>query len=61
MAGTFQLVPFLYRQTHEGDVRAETAEYWEAGNRMKLVKNMFKKLTGKENDESDLNKTVELD
>ncbi|MFB7814928.1 pyridoxamine 5'-phosphate oxidase family protein [Paenibacillus chitinolyticus] len=41
-------------------VKAETAEYWEAGNRMKLVKNMFKKLTGNENDESDLNKTVEL-
>lgn len=41
-------------------VKAETAEYWETGSKLKMVTHLFKRLTGKNTEESDLNKTVEL-
>lgn len=41
-------------------VKAETAEYWETGSKIKTVAHLFKRLTGKDTSESDLNKTVEL-
>ncbi|WP_068776562.1 pyridoxamine 5'-phosphate oxidase family protein [Paenibacillus sp. FJAT-26967] len=41
-------------------IKAETAEYWEAGNKTKMVKNLLRKITGKDSDDMDLNKTVEL-
>ncbi|GIQ70502.1 general stress protein [Xylanibacillus composti] len=41
-------------------VKAETAEYWEMGNRTKLVKELYKKLTGKKSDDSRLNEIVDL-
>ncbi|MED5018681.1 pyridoxamine 5'-phosphate oxidase family protein [Paenibacillus chibensis] len=42
-------------------IKAETAEYWETGNKTKMVKTLFERLTGKESEETDLNKTVDLD
>lgn len=41
-------------------IKAETAEYWETGNKTKMVKNLFKKMAGKDSGEMDMNKTVEL-
>lgn len=41
-------------------VKAEWAEYWETGNKTKMVKQLFSKITGKGSDESNLNQTVEL-
>ncbi|MBP2002252.1 general stress protein 26 [Paenibacillus shirakamiensis] len=41
-------------------VKAETAEYWEAGKKIKLVKHLFQKMTGKESEDAELNNTVEL-
>ncbi|MCA1293105.1 pyridoxamine 5'-phosphate oxidase family protein [Paenibacillus sp. alder61] len=41
-------------------IRAETAEYWETGSKIKMVKRLFSKLTGTES-EMELNKTVDLD
>ncbi|ASS67609.1 pyridoxamine 5'-phosphate oxidase family protein [Paenibacillus sp. RUD330] len=40
-------------------VKAETAEYWETGNKAKMVAQLFKKMTGKQ-EHMDMNKTVEL-
>lgn len=42
-------------------VQAETAEYWETGNKTKMVKKIFTKLTGKGSDDTELNKTVDLE
>ncbi|MFC3799089.1 pyridoxamine 5'-phosphate oxidase family protein [Cohnella sp. GCM10012308] len=41
-------------------VRAETAEYWETGSKMKMVTHLFQRLTGHDRPDSDLNKTVDL-
>jgi len=41
-------------------VRAETAEYWETGNKFKTALHLFKRLAGKDADASDMNKTVNL-
>ncbi|MVP00658.1 pyridoxamine 5'-phosphate oxidase family protein [Paenibacillus lutrae] len=41
-------------------IKAETAEYWEAGNKTKIVKKLWKKITGNDSDDVGLNKTVEL-
>lgn len=41
-------------------IKAESAEYWETGNKTKMVKQLFSKITGKGSDESDLNHTVDL-
>ncbi|GAB6991051.1 pyridoxamine 5'-phosphate oxidase family protein [Paenibacillus pini] len=41
-------------------IKAETAEYWETGNKTKMVKSLFKKMTGKGSDDIDLNETVDL-
>lgn len=41
-------------------IRAETAEYWETGSKIKMVKRLLSKLTGTES-ETELNKTVDLD
>ena len=41
-------------------VRADTAEYWETGNKVKMMKRLFQKMTGKESDDTNLNKTVDL-
>ncbi|WP_088006862.1 pyridoxamine 5'-phosphate oxidase family protein [Indiicoccus explosivorum] len=43
-------------------VTAETAEYWESGNKLKAVKNFAKKLTSDERmgDDSDMNETVDF-
>ncbi|MCC3372504.1 pyridoxamine 5'-phosphate oxidase family protein [Cohnella sp. REN36] len=41
-------------------VKAETAEYWETGSKIKMVAHLFKRLTGRDVSESDLNKTVEM-
>src|SRR5690554_2481597 len=41
-------------------VKAETAEYWEMGNRMKLVKQLYNKLSGHKSEESDTNHIVDL-
>ncbi|MDN7246394.1 pyridoxamine 5'-phosphate oxidase family protein [Planococcus shenhongbingii] len=44
-------------------VSAETAEYWETGNKLKSAAKFVKKLTTKEtmDEDSDLNETVEFD
>lgn len=44
-------------------VTADTAEYWESGNPMKMVKKFAKKLTTDETlrDDNELNKTVDFD
>ncbi|MDF2836968.1 MAG: ral stress protein [Paenibacillus sp.] len=36
-------------------VKAETAEYWDSGNKFKLIKFMFDRLLGKNTEGSDLN------
>ena len=43
-------------------VEAETAEYWESGNKLKAVKKFAKKLTSNESmgDDNDMNDTVEF-
>ncbi|WP_334076871.1 pyridoxamine 5'-phosphate oxidase family protein [Paenibacillus sanfengchensis] len=40
-------------------IKAETAEYWETGSKIKMVKRLFSKLTGTES-KTELNKTVDL-
>lgn len=40
-------------------VKAEAAEYWETGNKFKMVKKMFSRMTGGDSDTS-LNRTVDL-
>lgn len=41
-------------------VKVDTAEYWEMGNRMKLVKQLYNKLTGNKSDEADMNEIIDL-
>ncbi|HIW34564.1 MAG TPA: pyridoxamine 5'-phosphate oxidase family protein [Candidatus Paenibacillus intestinavium] len=41
-------------------VKADTAEYWEMGNWTKVVKELMNKLTGKQSEESDINRVVDL-
>ncbi len=41
-------------------VKAETAEYWEMGNRMKFVKQLYNKLSGHKSKEADTNQIVDL-
>jgi len=40
-------------------VNTEAAEYWETGNTTKSVKQVLKKVVGKD-DENEINKTVDL-
>ena len=42
-------------------VKAEAAEYWETGNFTKKVAFLYKRMTGKSSDSTDLNETIELD
>ena len=41
-------------------VNAETAEYWDSGNKFKMVKFLFNRLMGKNTEGTDMNKIVEL-
>ncbi|MNN52133.1 hypothetical protein D3C81_1668130 [compost metagenome] len=41
-------------------VQADTAEYWETGNIVKMVKQLFSKLTGSDSSDAEINKTVDL-
>jgi len=41
-------------------VKAETAEYWDTGNKMKFVKQIINKLTGKGSENTNLNNIVNL-
>lgn len=41
-------------------VNAETAEYWDSGNKFKMVKFLFNRLMGKNTEGTELNQTVEL-
>nr|WP_145162390.1 pyridoxamine 5'-phosphate oxidase family protein [Paenibacillus terrae] len=42
-------------------VQAEAAEYWDAGNKFKMARFLFRRLTGKSNEGTNMNRTVELD
>ncbi|MNI91650.1 hypothetical protein D3C73_1493480 [compost metagenome] len=42
-------------------VHADTAEYWETGSKIKLVKKLFSKITGSDSNDTELNKTVDLE
>ncbi|WP_138494871.1 pyridoxamine 5'-phosphate oxidase family protein [Paenibacillus pinistramenti] len=42
-------------------VKAEAAEYWDSGNKFKMVKFMFRRMMGKNTEGTDINKTVELE
>lgn len=42
-------------------VEAETAEYWDAGNRFKMAKFLFRRLLGRNTEGTDINRIVELD
>lgn len=39
---------------------AETAEYWDSGNKFKMVQFMFRRLLGKNTEGTDINQIVEL-
>lgn len=41
-------------------VKAETAEYWEMGNKLKLVKQIYNKLTGNKSEGAELNQIIDL-
>ena len=41
-------------------VKAETAEYWDSGNKLKMVKFMFRRLLGRNTEGTDINQIVEL-
>ncbi|MBM7568574.1 pyridoxamine 5'-phosphate oxidase family protein [Paenibacillus sacheonensis] len=41
-------------------VNADTAEYWDAGNKFKMVKYLFRRLAGKETEGTEMNHVVEL-
>ncbi|MBD2864943.1 pyridoxamine 5'-phosphate oxidase family protein [Paenibacillus oceani] len=41
-------------------VKAETAEYWDSGNKFKLAKFLFRRLLGKNNEGTDINRIVEI-
>ncbi|WJH35817.1 pyridoxamine 5'-phosphate oxidase family protein [Paenibacillus sp. CC-CFT747] len=42
-------------------VEAEAAEYWETGNKTKLMKRMLAKLTGRDPSNSEVNRTLDLE
>ncbi|MNJ59793.1 hypothetical protein D3C77_554920 [compost metagenome] len=41
-------------------VNAETAEYWDSGNKFKMVKFLFRRMLGKNTEGTDMNQTVNL-
>jgi general stress protein 26 len=41
-------------------VNAETAEYWDSGNKFKMVKFMLRRILGKNTEGTDMNQTVSL-
>lgn len=41
-------------------VKAETAEYWDSGNKFKMAKFLFRRLLGKNTEGTDINRIVEL-
>ncbi|MEF3311325.1 pyridoxamine 5'-phosphate oxidase family protein [Paenibacillus sp. GYB004] len=41
-------------------VKAETAEYWDSGNKFKMVKFLFRRLLGKDTEGTDINRIVEI-
>jgi len=41
-------------------VKAETAEYWDSGNKFKMMKFMFRRMLGKNTEGTDMNRIVEL-
>ncbi|MFF2480370.1 pyridoxamine 5'-phosphate oxidase family protein [Paenibacillus sp. NPDC058071] len=41
-------------------VKAETAEYWDPGNKFKMAKFLFRRLLGKNTEGTDMNRIVEL-
>jgi Uncharacterized stress protein (general stress protein 26) len=41
-------------------VKAETAEYWDTGNKFKMAKFLFRRLTGKNTEGTDINRLVEF-
>ncbi|MGO4549150.1 pyridoxamine 5'-phosphate oxidase family protein [Paenibacillus sp. 2TAB23] len=56
-----------FLETHVDDpnlilikVEAETAEYWDIGNKFKMVKFLFRRLLGKNTEGTEINRIVEL-
>jgi general stress protein 26 len=41
-------------------VKAETAEYWDSGNKFKMAKFLFRRLLGKNTEGTDINRIVEI-
>lgn len=41
-------------------VNAETAEYWDSGNKFKMVKFLFRRMLGKNTEGTDMNQIVDL-
>lgn len=41
-------------------VEAETAEYWDAGNKFKMAKFLFRRMLGKNTEGTDINRIVDL-
>ncbi|WP_169090853.1 pyridoxamine 5'-phosphate oxidase family protein [Paenibacillus sp. PL91] len=41
-------------------VKAETAEYWDSGNKFQMAKFLFRRLLGKDTEGTDINRIVEL-
>ncbi|NMO98026.1 pyridoxamine 5'-phosphate oxidase family protein [Paenibacillus lemnae] len=41
-------------------VKADTAEYWDSSNKFKMMSFMFRRLMGKDADDSEINKVVDL-
>ncbi|MDF2714679.1 MAG: ral stress protein, partial [Paenibacillus sp.] len=41
-------------------VKVETAEYWDAGNKFKMVKFLFRRLLGQNTEGTDINRIVEI-
>lgn len=41
-------------------VKADTAEYWDSGNKFKMAKFMFRRLLGQNTEGTDINQTVQL-
>ncbi|WP_054956351.1 pyridoxamine 5'-phosphate oxidase family protein [Paenibacillus dakarensis] len=42
-------------------VHAETAEYWDAGNKFKMAKFLFRRLLGKNSEGTNMNRIVDLE
>lgn len=41
-------------------VEAETAEYWDAGNKFKMAKFLFRRLLGRNTEDTDINRIVDM-